>query len=247
MPKGAWKEYFVFSKRERVAVFVLLTLMAAFMSLSFFYTPVFEAPVIDQGVQQKLTELAQNNVKGTHAADTDNDSSVSTTAPPRPKHNAVKKELFYFDPNTVSIDGWKRLGFRDKTIANILHYRNEVGKFNKPEDLYNVPRIRKKAVAAILPFVRFGALYAQKNDLPPLHQAVVPQTVKAHYKTIDVNTATPDDFKVFPGMTDAVANRIVKFRTSINGFSSVDDLAKTYGLHDSTFKIMRPFLVLNQK
>ncbi len=247
MPKGAWKEYFVFSKRERVAVFVLLTLMAAFMSLSFFYTPVFEAPVIDQAVQQKLTQLAQNNTKDSPTAGTDNDSSGNTHIPERPKHSAAKKEQFYFDPNTISIDGWKRLGFRDKTIANILHYRNQVGKFNKPEDLYNVPRIRKKAVAAILPFVRFGAVYAQKNDLVPQHPAVAPLTVKAHYKTIDVNAATPDDFKAFPGMTDAVANRIVKFRASINGFSSVDDVAKTYGLHDSTFKIMRPYLSISPK
>ena len=247
MPKGALKEYFVFSKRERVAVFVLLTLMAVFISLSFFYTPVFEAPVIDQGVQQKLTELAPNNTKSPPSAGTDNDSSGNTITAERPKHSAVKKEQFYFDPNTISIDGWKRLGFRDKTIANILHYRNQVGKFNKPEDLYNVPRIRKKAVAAVLPFVRFGAVYSQKNDVIPLQPTVTPKTAQTHYKTIDVNTATPDDFKVFPGMTDAVANRIVKFRASINGFSSVDDVAKTYGLLDSTFKIMRPYLSIAPK
>jgi len=249
MPKGGWKEYFVFSKKERVAVFILFAIMAVFACMSFFYTPVFDSPVIDQETQNKLSALSQASEKNVVPVDNKEDSgSAKTTV--YPKYSPLKKEQFFFDPNTISIEGWKRLGFRDKTITNILHYRNEVGKFNKPEDLYNVPRIRKKAVAAIIPFVRFGAAYSSTINLPTAQKTALPangSTVKTPYKTINVNTATPDDFKVFPGITDAVANRIVKFRTSINGFTSVEDVAKTYGLHDSTFRIMRPFLTIAPK
>jgi DNA uptake protein ComE-like DNA-binding protein len=116
--------------------------------------------------------------------------------------------------------------------------------------LYNVPRIRKKAVAEVLPFVRIGLATFTNNSGPPAPTKAVSSSASANsagYKTINVNTATADDFMAFPGMTDAVANRIVKFRTSINGFSSVDDVAKTYGLHDSSFKIMRPYLTITPK
>lgn len=252
MPKGGWKEYFVFSKKERAAVFILLVIIAVCVALSFFYTPVFTSPAIDKDVQSKLTALASGGKNKPANAPLDNteDSSATASAADFPHATNIKKEPFNFDPNTLPAEGWKKLGFSDKTIENILKYRNETGKFKKPEDLYNVYRIRKKLVEAVIPFVRIGSGISFKDTSIASNHLVA--TVAANskgtsYKTINVNTATADDFKVFPGMTDAVANRIIKFRNSINGFASVNDVAKTYGLPDSTFKIMLPYLTITPK
>jgi DNA uptake protein ComE-like DNA-binding protein len=250
MPHNGWKEYFAFSKKQRNAVFVLLIIIAVVISSSFFYTPIFNNPTIDKDVQAKLNALAKGDEKPTGSTANNNQDSANTHATTYTKYAPAQKEQFYFDPNTLPIDGWKKLGFKDKTIANILRYRDETGKFKKPEDLYNVPRIRKKSVEAILPFVRFGAVYSIKSVQTTVSAALtnpVSNSSKGSYKTIDVNAAIADDFKVFPGMTDPVANRIIKFRNSINGFSSIDDVAKTYGLPDSTFKIMRPYLTITSK
>jgi len=250
MPHNGWKEYFAFSKKQRNAVFVLLIIIGVVVSSSFFYTPVFNSPTIDKDVQAKLNALAKGDGQPSANTVDKNQDSANTTPTNYAKYTPVQKEQFYFDPNTLPIDGWKKLGFKDKTIANIMQYRDENGKFKKPEDLYNVPRIRKKSVEAVLPFVRFGAGYSS-TVVPPNTNATAATTVvstsKNSYKTINVNTATADDFKVFPGMTDPVANRIIKFRNSLNGFSSIDDVAKTYGLNDSTFKIMRPYLTITPK
>jgi len=250
MPHNGWKEYFAFSKKQRNAVFVLLIIIAVFISLSFFYTPVFNSPTIDKDVQAKLNALAKGDEKPTTNTVANHQDSTGTPATSYTEYTPLQKEQFYFDPNTLPIDGWKKLGFKDKTIANIMQYRDESGKFNKPEDLYNVPRIRKKSVEAILPFVRFGAVYSLKNNPPTVSAAIAfssGNSSKGSYKKIDVNTAVADEFKVFPGMTDPVANRIIKFRNSLNGFSSIDDVAKTYGLSDSTFRIMRPYLIITPK
>ncbi len=249
MPSGEWKEYFVFSKKERIAVFILLGIIVVFIALSYFYTPVFSKPYVDATVQKQLNALAAKNhsypvtVADSSSDDSDSAKTVTTSS-------AQTKELFYFDPNTIDAEGWKRLGFRDKTIENITNYRKANGNFKVPEDLYKVPRIRKKAVAAVLAYIRIGS--AVNQPLPKSKaQAPIKSTAAGVepgkgvvYKPININTATPEDFKVFPGMTDAVANRIIKFRTKLNGFTSVDDVAKTYGLPDSTFKIMRPYLKL---
>jgi competence protein ComEA len=253
MPGNAWKEYFTFSKQERTGVFVLLALIIIFIGIPFFYTPAFTSPTLDKEAQAKLTALAPAPSQYTDTAAGDVAGGTPGSAQPgdQPiKYTAQKKELFYFDPNTLSIEGWKRLGFRDKTIANILHYREAISKFKKPEDLYNVYRIRTKAVDAVLPYIRFGATPPPVNGTVSVKATAATVTTTAKttgFKMVDVNTATAEDFKVFPGVTEAVANRIVKFRQSIHGFSSVDDVAKTYGLRDSSFNIMRPYLTISPK
>ena len=62
------------------------------------------------------------------------------------------------------------------------------------------------------------------------------------YKKTNINTATAEDWKAFPGIGDVIANRIVKFRTSMGGFKSVDQVGKTYGLSDSVFQLIKPYL-----
>lgn len=61
---------------------------------------------------------------------------------------------------------------------------------------------------------------------------------------LDVNTATAADFEQLPGIGPALAGRIVKFRAKLGRFPSVEALARTYGLPDSTFRRIRPCLTL---
>ncbi len=245
MPKGDWKEYFAFTKRERTAVFILLGLIAIFIFFSFFwYQPVFTKPTIDAKVQQQLNAISSPHHN--YIDSSDEDTADSTKEAHSSKAAATQHELFYFDPNTLDSTGWRRLGFGEKTVEHILEYRRSKGKFTKPEDLYNTPRIRKKSVAAVIPYMRIGSGITQsvpKNTLPTT-TSQIPTPVAANYKTIFINSATAEDFKIFPGVTDAVAARIIKFRTSINGFKSIDDVAKTYGLPSASFNIMRPYLKL---
>jgi DNA uptake protein ComE-like DNA-binding protein len=249
MQKSEWKEYFTFSKKERIAVFILLAIMAIFIFFSFWYQPVFTKPAIDAKVQQQLAVISAHH-NNTYVDTIGEEVKDSTGETHTVKVTENAHGLFYFDPNILDSAGWRRLGFGEKTVEQILDYRKTKGRFNKAADLFNVYRIRKKSVEAIIPYVRIGPGLNQssaqnKNAIPvETKTATAPAATNWNYKPINVNTATAQDFKMFPGVSDAVANRIVKFRTSINGFTSVDDVAKTYGLPDSSFRIMRPYLKL---
>lgn len=61
---------------------------------------------------------------------------------------------------------------------------------------------------------------------------------------LNVNTATAADFERLPGIGPTLAGRIVKFRAKLGRFPSVETLARTYGLPDSTFRLIRPCLTL---
>ncbi|WP_161662352.1 helix-hairpin-helix domain-containing protein [Pedobacter sp. V48] len=49
-----------------------------------------------------------------------------------------------FDPNTISVDDWQRLGLSFKQSAAILKYLEKGGKFKKTEDLKKMYTITEK-------------------------------------------------------------------------------------------------------
>jgi competence protein ComEA len=247
MPKGEWKEYFDFSKKQRNAVFILLGLMVVFIFFTFWYKPVFTSPTVDAKVQQQLTALSSKHYGPATADSLDEDEADSSKELVAIKPASGNHELFYFDPNTLNADGLRRLGFGEKTTAHIIEYR-KTNRFKKPEDLYKIARIRKKTVERVLPYVKIGAsnqaaVTIKDSSVKPVVATPV-TTTGGNYKVININTATAEDFKAFPGVTDVVAARVIKFRTSIGGFKSIDDVAKTYGLPKASFEVMRPYLRL---
>lgn len=249
MPPPRWKDYFTFTKKQRTGIYILLGIMAVFIFSVFWYKPLFNPPAIDKDVQQKLAIIAKKHYdNAADSLDEETADSVKEAIAASPKK--IVHQLFYFDPNTADATSLLVLGFGEKTTEHIIEYR-KTKKFVKPEDLYNIPRIRKKVVQQVLPYVKFGVVTKQAPVTVVNKAADIKQNNEAtlsppagSYKPFNINTATAADFKVFPGVTYAVANRIIKFRNSINGFTSVDDVAKTYGLPDSSFRIMKPFLRL---
>jgi DNA uptake protein ComE-like DNA-binding protein len=228
MPDDFWKDYFSFSRRERIAVFILFGLIVLIFLLPYVWPKkqpeqiVFKAlPLADSA-----NDLAEANKQSA-------DTATISQAPKAVAETA----LFYFDPNTLNEEGFKKLGLNTKLINTIVHYRNKGGHFNKPADLGKVYGLSKADAERLMPYVQI-----EKK------QQAVAEPVTASSKTtrqIDINTATVDDWKALPGIGDVLANRIVKFRNSMHGFKDVSDIKRTYGLKDSTYQIILPYLILS--
>ena len=68
--------------------------------------------------------------------------------------NESKGQLFYFDPNVLPFEGWKKLGIREKTIGTIQNYLHKGGHFSKPEDLKKIYGIRADEYKRLEPYIR---------------------------------------------------------------------------------------------
>jgi DNA uptake protein ComE-like DNA-binding protein len=249
MNKPQWKDYFYFSQSDRRRVTILLTLMGAFIVLTYLFPPQQKPVTVNKELQQQLAMLEQSNPSANSddtntiaaANQTNKNYAGATTATP-------KDSLFYFDPNTLDENGWRLLGVRDKTIHTIINYRNAGAKFYKPEDIRKIYGLYKEKADELIPFIKIKEpeKISYKKEGAKKDSAVASSQTH-HSKTfsyININTATADDFKTLPGIGDVLSARIVRFRASIGGFKSIDDLAKTYGLRDSVFQTLRPYLVL---
>lgn len=162
------------------------------------------------------------------------------------------RTLFYFNPNELTAEGWEQLGIRGKTITTIINYRNKGGKFYQPEDLKKIYGLSSTDYAAIVPYVRIPSTITKTATQASAPAAPAPAVnnsspifPKKTYHTIDINLADTDAYSSLPGIGTTLANRIINFRDKLGGFYRVEQLAETYGIQDTTFQKLMPYLQLN--
>lgn len=245
-------EYFIFTKKERVGILVILTLILVFTLLPFLFPYFITEKKYDHTAFEK--EIAALKIKQTDSSqkfqkkdfDKENSPSYNRASEKNYYEAPVKASLFYFDPNTLSGEGWKKLGIREKTITTIQNYISKGGKFYKPEDISKIWGLHKDEVQRLLPFVsilqKTIPVYSEKKIFDNKSKT------KIIYKIIpvDINTADTTAFIALPGIGSKLANRIINFRDKLGGFYKVEQVAETFALPDSTFQKIKANLILTR-
>jgi DNA uptake protein ComE-like DNA-binding protein len=246
MYKNKLSSYFNFSKKERIGTFVLLTLILLFTSLPFFY-PIFikEKKYNQTAFEKEIAALnvkqADSNSKQYKSNQYEENGYQNYYADKPDKFNRQNKAVyFYFDPNTLDIAGWVKLGIREKTAAGIQKYVSKGGKFYKPEDINKIWGLSDDDKKNLLPFVqidesRFIKKQEEKIYTTPNYEK--PVFVKS---LIDINAADTSALIALPGIGSKLAQRIISFRNKLGGFYSITQIGETFGLPDSTFQKIRP-------
>lgn len=252
MLKDFLSGYFNFTKKERWGTFILLFFIVITLLIPFFFPYFISQKKNDPAGFEK--EIATLNIKQQDSAARFNKESADENDYPnyyQPSEKnyyskqPTKGELFYFDPNTLPADGWKKLGVRDKTIITIQKYISKGGKFYKPEDIGKIWGLHKDEVDRLVPFVRIESTNNEKyfftenkelNKAP--EKTINPKTI------IDINTTDTSALIALPGIGSKLANRIIAFRDKLGGFYKIEQVAETYALPDSTFQKIRDKLMI---
>ncbi len=225
------KEYFTFSRKEKVVVIILLLLIVVFIFLPYLFEIKKSKPIVDEELQQQLVKWSQNKTRSDSLKDDNAVSSISA--------NETKYESFLFDPNTLDTIGWGKLGLSNRVIHTILNYRNKGGRFYQPEDIRKIWGLQKVDADRIIPFARIkiGSSRFQKNNFN--HTSTV---TSINIGVLDINTATADQLMQIPGIGHSLPFRIINYRDKLGGFWDLLQLKQTYGMTDSIFQLIIPFL-----
>jgi DNA uptake protein ComE-like DNA-binding protein len=140
-----------------------------------------------------------------------------------------------FDPNTATREELLRLGIPDKVVRTLLNYRSKGGQFHRQEDLQRIYGLTDELYEQLAPYVRLKTDDGSETT-ESFRDAETPPA-------LDINQATSEDWRRLPGIGPVLSARIVKFRDKLGGFSSVEQVAETYGLPDSTFQQIEGRLV----
>jgi competence ComEA-like helix-hairpin-helix protein len=250
MTRNWVKEYFTFSYKERSALIVLVLLIAiVFFLPSIIPTKEFKASAEDTAAFEKmLVALKKDSIPG----EADENNFQPDYSRPSVENNSIERKLFPFDPNTITVGQWQQLGLREKTITTIQKYLLKGGRFKKPEDLLKIYGLREKEYQTLRPYVKIeesrgtSIRHVNNDSVKGLEQ---PPTMpfKRAFSTVELNTADSNTLIQLPGIGSKLANRIIRFRDKLGGFYSVEQVGETYGLPDSTFQKIKPFLILGDR
>ena len=243
-------DYLSFTRKERTGIIVILLLTGFFALLPLLYPLFISRRSTDPSAFKN--EIASLTIKQADSSDrfegsNRNENNYNRYYPSYKKQvpeETIKGELFYFDPNTLSADGWKRLGIRDNTIATIQNYLSKGGKFRQPEDIGKIWGLHEDEVKRLLPYVSI------KEDISSPAVEKRPFETKPFVKKenkivpFDINAADTSAYIALPGIGSKLANRIIAFRDKLGGFYKVEQVRETFALPDSVFQKIKNGLTL---
>ncbi|MFZ1527298.1 MAG: helix-hairpin-helix domain-containing protein [Ferruginibacter sp.] len=235
--------YLYFTAKERSGILVLLSVIVLLSLFPFAYlfinnNRVFEPTSFNR--ELKALAVKKQAMNGRDPADTgsfENKENYITTVASTPV------TLFQFDPNTLDAEGWTKLGIREKTAATIQKYISKGGRFRKPEDIGKIWGLSDAEVKKLIPYVRIQ--HTEKGlagKEPPFFKKKFEQKKEIR---VDINMADTSIWIALPGIGPGFAKRIVNFRTRLGGFYAVMQVSETYGMPDSTFQKIKPYLFVN--
>lgn len=246
--KKSWlKDYFTFSAKERRAVFILGAGAVLFALLPGFFPFLVEeppAPEPDPLMEQQFRVAAAQK---SETAESGTDLFEPKAAPAAARNASFSGSLFYFDPNTATAADWQKLGVKEKTVQSIFKYLSKGGKFRKPDDLRKMYTLPPALADRLIPYVRIAESSA--TTVRDQRETGFPEKKPASSTTlkIDINQADAEAWQQLRGIGPAYARRIINFREKLGGFRRVEQVAETYGLPDSTFQQIKPFLMADER
>jgi len=235
-------DYFSFSKRDRIGIYFILILIVAIYLLPRLFNSAQKVPI--QADSTLLSSLDMAMIKSAnYPREADTEASF-----PHYEHvnkNDFKKvKPFSFDPNTLSFDGWVKLGLSERTAKTIINYRNKGGKFYKPEDLKRIWGLPEGFYEHVANYISLSSSY-QSTGFQAGHLNTMEVKKASPVKLISINEADTSDFIALPGIGSKLASRIINFREKLGGFYSIEQVGETYGIADTVFLKIKPYLRLN--
>ncbi|TAE56270.1 MAG: helix-hairpin-helix domain-containing protein [Bacteroidetes bacterium] len=193
------------------------------------------------------------------------------TAPKETEHQTraprESREIPRLDINTASATDFEQLpGIGPTFSKRMIAYREAMGGYREVAQIRKIYGLPPETFAAIEPYLYTDpatlpapkksfdnqtfadkniALESQENmrtrGLAPADEAPA-FTKKNPVAVLDLNQADSAQFAQIPGIGEKTASRIVKFRTILGYYASVEQLRAVYGMSEENFQRMVPWL-----
>lgn len=227
-----FKEYFAFNKEQRVGLAVLVALIVFLQLLYFFadFTP------------EKATSKEEGKWLSMQAEIDSMKLAAGETA----------YKIYPFNPNFITDFKGYKLGMKVAEIDRLLAFRKTDKYVNSAEEFQQVTKISDSLLAAISPYFKFPDwVKNKKQGFSSFGKSGFQRfDKKEKIVLIDINLATKEELVKIYGIGDGISERILKFKTSLNGIVSMEQMEDVWGLSPEViaelnkhFKIINPVAV----
>lgn len=136
---------------------------------------------------------------------------------------------FEFDPNSLDVTGWQKLGFSEKQATVIVNYRerNLKGSFKSLEDIKKCFVISEEKFNDLKPYIKWNSV--QKNTENTIQNPPEKAITATDFSKTDLNKITFQQLIEF-GFDEKSAASFIGFRNKLGGFVKTSQILETYNI-----------------
>ncbi len=228
MLKNFLKDYFSYSRRERNGIILLLAIILIII-IAYLLLPLinskqeFNIEKYDSKLDDFEKSLVPAGKKKSYGIKKRLDIN-----------NNEKYQLFRFNPNTANINDFRKLGFKEQVIRNIIKYRNKGGCFRRKEDLLKIYSIDTSLYYRLVHFI-----YVNPYDSINTNPGEFPDSqFNKNNGPVNINKADTHIISGLFGTENLLSERIVKYRNLLGGFVNKNQLDEIYGFNSKQHNLI---------
>ncbi|WP_207427735.1 helix-hairpin-helix domain-containing protein [Pedobacter sp. SYSU D00535] len=149
---------------------------------------------------------------------------------------------FPFDPNTLTEEGWYKLGLSQRQVRVVRNYVSKGGRFYKKEDLRKIYSISPADYERLSPYISI----ADKESYAQFVSGTRANKKEKPLRIVELNSADSAALESLNGIGPAFAARIIKYRNRLGGFHKKEQLLEVYGLDSAKYRNLEANIEVNR-
>lgn len=205
------KSFFSYTRSQRTGIFILLSIIIVLQTAYFFVD--FNSFPTTSPEKDKWLSL-------------------------QPQIDSLKQEkidyvpkIYPFNPNFISDYKGYKLGMSVAEIDRLFAFRKQNKYVNSVNEFQAVTKVSDSLLNVISPYFKFPDWVKNKKEFKDFKK--YPNTAfakKEKIVVIDINQATQEDLIKIYGIGEVTAIRILKYKESLGGFVSMEQMNEIWGL-----------------
>ena len=234
-----YKEFFSFTHQERRGIFVFLGFSFFAILFTEWWTDYQNHPPGDTSkfyISDDSLHFSEDQFSDEDAQRDLWDDSKNV--------KPVRKERFSFDPNQISSDSLRLLGFSAFAAKNLINYRNKGGKIKDLQKFKAIYGIDTSLVVSLSELITFNSVDQKGSNDPVNPEVYIVQTEKEPLK-VELNSADSIQLDAIKGIGPYTVKKILQNRKNLGGFLYKEQLIELKIISDSLFQLISPILEVN--
>ena len=216
-----FKSHFWYTKSQRNGIF-LLVIIIVILQVFLFVNPFSSDEIVD--INQPELVAFQQQIDSLKAVELENRN---------PK-------IYPFNPNYITDAKGEQLGMSLAEIDRLLAFRKTNKFINSKEEFQQVTKVSDSLLNNIAPYFKFPDWVVERNKkLNQVSNKTEKRVVESDGKknqpsTLDINKASVYDFLTIEGVEEKLAERIINYRSKLQGFSFLTQIYEVYKIDKNT-------------
>ena len=147
----------------------------------------------------------------------------------------TRRNTMIVDPNSASYSELIAIGIPSAVTRNLIRYREKGAVYYSNHDLLKVYGFDTLLLSTFKDAFIF-------NPMRDLSQS---KNERTGFLQVELNNSDTASLKKLPGIGSVLSARIIKYRNLLGGFYSPEQITEVYGIDDSLFTFLIPYIDLD--